>query len=212
MKQNKSLILLTSAMALLPMLVGLILWGRLPDRVPVHFDFSGQANGYGAKAFAVFGLPLFLMAVHLLCLFGVSRDARSENAGKVMNRMVLWIVPAVAVLVTASIYPSALGVRVNITLFGMLFCGLVFVTLGNYLPKCRQNSVIGIRVPWTLLDEEVWNKTHRMAGPLWVVGGLVILVEAFAGIAASTVFLAVVFLCGGAPVLYAGFLYYRKRA
>ena len=62
-----------------------------------------------------------------------------------------------------------------------LFMGALFVIIGNYMPKCKQSYTIGIKIPWTLNDEENWNKTHRMAGFLWVIGGVVIMATAFLG-------------------------------
>ena len=59
--------------------------------------------------------------------------------------------------------------------------GALFVVIGNYLPKCKQSYTVGIKIPWTLNDEENWNKTHRLAGFLWVIGGVVIMATAFLG-------------------------------
>ena len=65
-KQNKKLLLLTSVITLLPVFIGLFLWNQLPDSVATHFGLNNQPDGYSSKAFAVFGLPLILLAVHLV--------------------------------------------------------------------------------------------------------------------------------------------------
>ena len=212
MKARRTRILLSSALILLPVLAGLLLWNRLPDRMPTHFDFSGTPNGWSGKPFAVFGLPLFLLFIHLLCLYGTSRDPRRGNAGAVMNGLVFWIVPAVSLFVAGIMYPAAMGpgYEINITFFSLVFTGVLFLIVGNYLPKCRQNHVIGIRVPWTLKSEAVWNRTHRMAGPLWMLAGLLLLTDAFLRAAVPAVVIAALITAGVVPIVYAAYLYYGK--
>lgn len=208
MKRN---LFLTSAVILLPIFAGMALWGRLPERVPTHFNFQGVADGWSGKPFAVFGLPLFLLAVHFLCVFGVSHDPKAGNVSGKMRALVLWICPGVSLFVAAMIYPSALGYPVNARVFAMLLTGAVFVVVGNYLPKCRQNYTVGIKLPWTLHDEENWNRTHRLAGPLWVAGGFLMILNAFLPFNPAYVFAGVLILGVGVPVVYSAALYVMKH-
>ncbi|MBR3570570.1 MAG: SdpI family protein [Oscillibacter sp.] len=212
MKSYKRLIFVTSLCVLSPVCAGLALWGRLPERVPTHFNFQGAADGWSGKPFAVFGLPLFLLAVHLACAFAVLHDPKRANVhGKILS-LTLWISPAVSLFVASMVYPNALGVPVDVTFFAMLLTGILFAVVGNYLPKCRQNYTVGIKLPWTLADEDNWNRTHRMAGALWVAGGVALIVCAFAQIAPMWAFIGVVTLAGAAPVAYSALLYVRKGA
>ena len=87
--------------------------------------------------------------------------------------------------------------------------GLLIMGLGNYLPKCRQNYTSGIKLPWTLYDEDNWNRTHRMAGRLWMVGGLGIMVSAFWG--GGTLLLAVILAITLIPGIYSYCLYRKKQ-
>ncbi|MBQ7680846.1 MAG: SdpI family protein [Oscillibacter sp.] len=208
MKRN---LLLTCACILLPVCAGVVLWGRLPERVATHFDFYGVPDGWSSKAFAVFGLPLFLLCVHLLCAFAVSHDPKAGNVGGKIRALVLWICPAVSLFTAAMIYPNALGYSMNMTMFAMLLTGTLFVVVGNYLPKCRQNYTIGIKLPWTLADEDNWNRTHRMAGPLWVAGGFLVILDALLQFAGPYLFVGVLTLIAVAPVVYSAALYVAKR-
>ena len=208
MKRN---LLLTSACILLPVCAGVVLWGRLPERVPTHFNFYGVPDGWSSKPFAVFGLPLFLLGVQLLCAFAVSHDPKAGNVGGKIRALVLWICPAVSLFTAAMIYPNALGYSMNMTMFAMLLTGTLFVVLGNYLPKCRQNYTVGIKLPWTLADEDNWNRTHRMAGPLWVAGGFLVMLDALLQFAGPYLFLGVLTLIAAAPVVYSAALYAAKR-
>lgn len=204
MKRN---LLLTSVCVLLPVCAGIALWGRLPERVPTHFDFSGTPDGWSGKAFAVFGMPLFLLAVHWICAFAVFHDPKAGNVGGKIRALVLWICPAVSLFVAAMVYPHALGYPVNVTLSGMLLTGALFVVVGNYLPKCRQNYTVGIKLPWTLSDEDNWNRTHRMAGALWVTGGLVMILDAFLQFGQMYVFIGVTTVLAVVPIVYSAALY-----
>jgi uncharacterized membrane protein len=71
-------------------------------------------------------------------------------------------------------YPLNLGYPVNTTYVGELFVGMILIVIGNYMPKARQNYTIGIRLPWTLANEENWNRTHRIAGYLWLISGILV--------------------------------------
>ena len=90
-----------------------------------------------------------------------------------MKRLAFMIIPILSIGISVAIYASALGTEVLMDAIVPLILGFVFVVIGNYLPKCKQNYTIGIKIPWTLNDEENWNKTHRLAGWVWVIGGII---------------------------------------
>ena len=211
MKSYRRLILITSLCILLPICAGVILWGRLPERVPTHFNFQGVADGWSGKPFAVFGLPAFLLAMHLICAFAAFHDPKRANVNDKILSLVLWICPAVSLFVAAMTYPVALGYPMNVTSFAMTLTGLLFVIVGNYLPKCRQNYTIGIKLPWTLADEDNWNRTHRMAGPLWVAAGLITILSAFVRAGQFWIMIAALGAAGIVPVVYSAVLYAAKQ-
>lgn len=178
-KKNKNTIILTSIIILVPILVGLVLWNKLPDTMATHFGIENEANRFSSKLFAVVGIPIILLAIHLLCAITIAKDPRKQNISHKMYSLVLWIVPCVSIFVEFIMYAYNLGMKVNINLFANIFIGVIFVVVGNYLPKARQNYTIGIKLPWTLANEENWNKTHRVAGFLWVIAGIVMLSTTF---------------------------------
>ena len=208
---NKNLkkIVLTSVITLLPIIVGLIFWNRLPEKVPTHFNLEGEVDGWSSKAFAVFGIPAFIFAMHIACTIAASFDPKSKNIeGKPLN-LVLWICPMVSAVVAIVTYPTALGYKINVTFIMLLYVSVLFITVGNYLPKCRPNYTIGIKVPWTLDDEENWNKTHRFAGKLWVICGIITLVTAFLNI--PWIFFALIPVITVVPIVYSYILYKNKK-
>lgn len=178
-KKNLKLLILTSVIILMPIVAGLLLWDKLPEQVPVHFNAQGVADGFGSRSMAVFGMPLFLLAVHWICTFVTSLDPKSKNIDKKPITLVLWLCPAISLLVNGIVYAYALGGEFNVGSVFMIFFGFLFVVIGNYMPKCKQNYTIGIKIPWTLNSESNWNYTHRLAGKVWVIGGLFIIATAF---------------------------------
>ena len=178
-KKNLKLLIITSVITLLPVLVGIILWDKLPVEIPVHFNAQGVADSYSGKGFAVFGLPAFMLAIHWFCTFITSLDPKSKNISKKSMELVLWIIPAISLLVSSVIYAYSLGKKFNVSTVMILFFGFFFIVIGNYLPKCKQNYSIGIKIPWTLNNQENWNYTHRLAGKTWVIGGILLISTAF---------------------------------
>ena len=178
-KKHKWTLLFGSAIILLPILAGLLLWDRLPEQIPTHWGVNGEPDGWSSKAAAVFALPAVLLVVHWVCILVTHMDPRNGNQGKKIMGLMLWICPVLSVLLGSLSLGSAVGWAPNINMILPLFMGILFVAIGNYLPKCAWSYTVGIRIPWTLDSEENWNATHRFAGKIWVGGGLLMLVCAF---------------------------------
>lgn len=205
---RKKMIFLTSLLVLIPMLAGLLLWNKLPEELPVHFNTAGEIDDWESKEFVIFFIPLFLWAMHLLAGFISLADPKKQNISDKMFLLVLFIVPSVAIFMCVTIYSAAFGINVSATMLGNLFLGLVFIILGNYMPKSRQNYSIGIKLPWTLNDTENWNKTHRLGGIVWLLCGIVLLLNIFLNIVwlvPVCIFTAVLL-----PTVYSFLLYKQK--
>jgi len=179
LKKNKGKCILSSVIILLPMLVGLLFWNKLPAYMPIHWGIDGTADSIGSKAFAVCGFPAILLAVHWLGMFITAKDPKSaEQTAKAMG-MIYWIVPVISLVVNGFMYAAALEAGMDLMMLMPLLLGVMFVVVGNYLPKCKQNHTLGLKLRWTLGNEENWNATHRFGGRVWVAGGFVFLVSAF---------------------------------
>lgn len=174
LKQNKRKLLISSAVILLPALVGLLLWNQLPDRMTTHWGADGIADGWSGEAFAVFALPLILLAFHWLCLLFTAKDPGNRGQSRKVFSLILWIMPVVSLFANGVVYAAAFGVEIRMEMIFMLLLGVMFVAIGNYLPKCKPNRTIGVRVKWTLESEENWAATHRLTGRVWVTGGVLI--------------------------------------
>ena len=192
-------------------LIGLFIWNFLPDQIVTHWNFNGEADGWSGKGFTVFGLPMILFVAHWICVIFTSFDSKNKEQNRKVSSMVLWIMPVISLLMCSLTYAVALGYEINIGVWVRILFGLMFLVLGNYMPKCKQNHTIGIRVKWTLHNEENWNKTHRFAGRLWVVGGVFVLATLFIPLDSFvyTFFLLVLVMAFG-PIIYS-YMYYKKQ-
>ncbi|MBE5839403.1 SdpI family protein [Butyrivibrio sp.] len=202
LKENKRTLIIASVITILPIIIGIFLWNSLPDVMATHFGADNEGNGFSSKAFAVIGIPMLLLAVEWIGALVTAHDPRKQNISPKMFSIMLWIVPVISIVATATMYSYNLGYKMNITFFAELVMGLAFVVLGNYLPKARQNYTIGIKTPWTLSNEDIWNRTHRLAGYLWVVGGITIVVFSLIGFTKVYLMIAIIAVMAVIPYIY----------
>ena len=211
LKANKKTLIIASIVTLLPVLIGIVLWNRLPDQMAIHFGINNEADGYSSKAVAVFGLPLFLLAVEWFGAFVMANDPKKQNISSKLFSFSLWIVPVVSLVMAAALYSYNLGYQVNFSFVAFLLLGIMFIIIGNYLPKARQNYTMGIKIPWTLANEENWNLTHRLAGVLWVIAGILMVIAALTGIGGTVWLILIVSLTVLVPCVYSYWLHVKKN-
>ncbi len=206
-RQHKKMLVFTSIITLLPIVIGLLLWKQLPDSIATHFGTENQPDGYQSKAFAVFGLPVILLCIHFICVVVTNIDPKAKNINKKVFMVVLWICPLVSLLVCNAIYVYNLGYQLNIGFLCGLLIGVLYLILGNFIPKIKANYSIGFRVPWALCDSDNWYHTHRFGGKCMMVGGIVLIVTSpFQNV---WIFLVLSIIPCILPVIYS-YLYYRK--
>ena len=206
-KKNWKTLIICSIITILPIFIGLILWNQLPEQMPTHWNAAGEVDGWSSKPFAIFGLPLIMLGAQWLCVLGTLADPKKANHPDKVLHLVFWIIPVLSVVLNAVTIAAALGKEVRIEVFMPILVGLMLTIVGNYMPKCKQNYTIGIKIPWTLNSEENWNRTHRFAGWLWTFSGVGIMATGFFG--GVWLFLPIAFLMVFAPILYS-FLLFRK--
>lgn len=210
-KNNKGKTIISSAVILLPMLFGMIIWNKIPDEVVTHIGVSGNSDSLGNKALLVFGLPLLLLAVHLLCLWLSGKDPNHTKQPKKAMGIVFYIMPAASLFVNALMYAATFEVSFNPMMLVVGFLAFMFIAVGNYMPTCKQSATMGIKLKWTLENAENWRATHRFSGKLWFICGLlmlpcIFLPEKYAPVLLISIILPVAIL----PVCYS-YLYYKKQ-
>ena len=208
-KKNKLKIIISSVITLLPMIFGFLVWDRLPENVATSFGWNGEITGYSSKMFAVVGLPAILTFVNLICIIATSADPRRKNINNKVFSIVLSIVPVCSLLCGICIYANALGYKISVESIMPVFMGALFLVLGFILPKCKQNYTIGIKLPWTLHDEKNWDKTHKLAGKLWIYGGIIMVVSGLFNL--TFLFMAIIFALFIIPTVYSYLIYKNKK-
>ncbi len=204
------LALLSSAVVLLPMLVGVILWARLPDLIPTNFDLEGNVKNYSEKGFVVFAIPLFILVAHLLSSLRVAQK-KAEKA-EIAASLFQWICPAISLIVYVDVYGRALDYPIDSSLLTQLSMGILFGVIGLAMPHCSRETKIGYKLPWTLRSDENWEATHKRAGKLWIVCAVFICVNAIVlrgeknGVAVFVILMLIALVL---PILYS--MNYARR-
>lgn len=182
-KNHKKLIILTSLLTLLPVVVGLLLWDQLPAQLAIHFGANGEPDRWSSKLTAVVWLPLLITGIHLLGIGVTTLDPKHKNHDAKQLTLMLWICPLLSALLSVLTLGNALGKvdTTSVPFFVTVFLGVLFVIIGNYMPKCRHNYTIGIKLPWTLHDEGNWHYTHRVGGYTFSIGGVLVIFTSFIG-------------------------------
>ena len=206
MKEYRKLIIATTLITLLPILLGLILWNRLPDTVAVHWGADGQADGWAGKAYAVFGLPCLLAAIHLFAVLFTLNDPRRKNINKKPLMLVFWLIPVLSLVTNGIVYLTAMGADIDVFVICFVLIGIV--------PKLQQNYTVGIKMPWTLNSTENWNRTHRLGGRLFIVGGILMILGGFSGgvlgeEGSLILVFGIILLCAVIPCIYSFWLFRR---
>ena len=203
--------LFLSALFLLILLAAFLwLYPQLPARIPVHWSVHGQVNGYAGPARAL-ASPLIIIAA--LALLTVVLPAISPGGFEIKPFLTVFVIVMLAS--QACVLILALGVLLNAAghpagnwVMRMLPLGVLLMILGNYMGKLRKNFFVGIRTPWTLASDEVWGRTHRVAGALFVLAGVIVLVASLLNaplMFSIGVMLAAAFI----PVVYSYVIYRR---
>ena len=211
-RQNKWRIFLSSVVILLPALYGILMWNHLPDAMATHWGADASADGTAGKALTVFGLPLLYLLAHLFCLWLTLRDQEKRRQSRKALGMIFWVLPICSLVTSGMLYRMAQGKGMEAAMLVPALLGALFVWVGNYLPKLRRNRTLGIKVSWTLGNEENWNRTHRFAGKVWVGGGLLLLVSAFFPLRTMAwLMVCVVAALGLAPIAYSYMIFKQHQ-
>lgn len=211
-KRNILKSIVSSVAILLPMLFGVIMWDSLPDVIATHFGPGGEPDGFAGKAFAVFVIPAIMLALHWVFIITTAiMDARGKGQNNKIYSILFFICPMLSIVCATFIYSVALGGKLYLGVFGAIAFGVMFILIGNYMPKATRNRYFGIKIKWTLDSEENWTATHRFAGRVWFFGGFAVMVTAILpeGVMIP-VFLSMIFILVFAPMIYS-YVFYRKK-
>lgn len=210
-----------ASLVLVIAMVGIAVWAasRVPDgaRLPIHWDYNGNPNGFAGKWTALLVPAGMTAAVSLLFYLLPAIEPREQHLQRSQGLVLAaWAgLLIVMALIDLTVVGGALHWAISVQVLMLVGVGLMYVLIGNKLGKSRSMFLVGIRTPWTLSSEEVWIKTHRLAGKLTMAAGLIMIAAAFVpvpGRSVPTLVVALVVVMVGVPVLYSYILWRRERS
>ena len=207
--------IISSIVILLPIVFGVIFWDSLPDTITTHFGADGTPDGASSKAFAVFALPLIMLALHWVCVLTTFLTNRKNSQSEKAYSLIFFIMPMLSIFVATLIYATAFNYDLHLGSILCVISGLMFVLMGNYMPKITRNRTMGIKIKWTLASEANWAATHRVAGRVagrvWFFGGFVVMLGALLPLGALMIAaLPAILLLVLIPTVYS-YVFYRKQ-
>jgi uncharacterized membrane protein len=162
---------------LISIVLSFYFYAHLPQRVVTHWNAAGEPDGYSSRAFAAFFFPFFNLAIYLLMLFIPYLDPKKSNYEKFIN--IYHIVKGALVVFLSVIYfiisLNGLGYKIPVNLAIPVGIGILFIIIGYYLKGVKPNWFFGIRTPWTLSSDRVWEKTHNFGSKIFMISGLLML-------------------------------------
>jgi len=187
-----------------------VLYPALPDPMPSHWNAAGEVNGWMPKFWGAALVPLIMAFIWLMFLVLPRISPRGFEMEPFLRAWGVFKVMLLAVMLFISVIvlrAAQAGGKISMTAV-FVALGLLFVVLGNLLGKVTRNFFVGIRTPWTLASEEVWYRTHRLAGKLFVISGTAVIAAAVIGLSMWPIFAAIM-LAALIPVVYSYVLYRR---
>jgi uncharacterized membrane protein len=194
-------------LTIIPIVYLLIYWSDLPDKLPIHFDINSNPNGYGSKLVYIL-LPVVLYMLPLVLPFIDPRKKNYEIFSSTYFKLRIILGMFIGIFTIAVVYNTLHGIE-TMGLFIPISVCLIFTLLGNYMGNIRPNYFVGIKVPWTLNNDVVWIKTHKLAGKLWFWGGLTGLAALFFIKNPVIVILSILIFITVVPIIYSYIIYQK---
>lgn len=196
-------------LCLAPMILTTILYDKLPNQMAVHWNSAGIPDNFASKALAGYGFPVLMAVLNVLTQLIMNNDPKRYNYSKVLKNIAMWLIPGMSLILVPMMLFIALGVNINMSAYMQLILGISFMIIGNYLPKTKQNYTMGIKLPWTLNSEENWNKTHRLGGYVWLIGGICLILISWLRVYSFTISMIILPILVIIPTVYS-YLLYKK--
>ncbi len=156
-------------------------YANFPDQIPIHWNFQGEIDNWGSKTFGAFFFPAIIFGMYLLFLILPYVDPKKlkyDQFRKTYHKFKGLLILFMALIYFLTSF-AGLGYNINIDVWIPIIIGFLFMFIGNYLSKIKPNWFLGIRTPWTLSSETVWQKTHQFGGKLFILAGAVMILIPF---------------------------------
>jgi len=196
------------------LLAAVVLYPHLPDQIPSHWNVRGEVDNYASRWSGAFGPPLLALGLYVLMVFLPAIDPRRDNYQRFLGayRLVRWSLVFFLGGLYALTILYALGYDIDIAIAVKAGVALFLTLIGNFMSRFRHNYFVGIKTPWALASEEVWQKTHRFGGRIWVAGGLMCLaLSPFDNLWSAYFYFGTMLVMVAVPTVYS-YLIFRQLA
>lgn len=173
-KKNINKLIITVLVCLLPIILGVVLYNKLPEQMPIHFTISDTPNNYAPKNFALFGIPVIMAVVQVICMISAMNKLKNKEKPRIAKIME-WFIPILTVLLYIIMVGAALGSNIYVGKSVCLILGILFMIIGNYLPKMSYDTAKGVIHP-TPSNEKTYRKMTRIMGYSFIGIGLFLLI------------------------------------
>ncbi|MGN0416389.1 SdpI family protein [Anaerostipes faecalis] len=189
---------------ILSLIVSIVFFFYLPDKIPTHWNIYGEIDHYGSK-FTIFMEPALIFILWMFMDILRKADPKRKNYQKFEKEYEHFKLVICLLMFALQIFTIAVtfGVPIKIDVVLPFIIGFLLAYVGNMMPKIKFNYFMGIKTPWTLNSEEVWFRTHRFAGKLWFIGGILAALSSFLpGIGKMIVFTLIILIISITPMVY----------
>lgn len=169
-RKNSKISIIASLVILI--IFNVLFYNKMPDQLPTHWNFQGQADDYSSKFQAMVMIQGFLVLMNLFLCFMLDNDPKNERQNNFLMTLTKLSMPIMMIVIYVITILAGLGREVNTSVIISLLMGVLFIAIGNYMPKVKRNYTVGIKLPWTLNSDENWRRTHRLGGLCFILMGL----------------------------------------
>ena len=166
-KINKKMLIITSMICLLPIIIGISFYNTLPENIAIHFDINNNPDNYFPKAIFVFGMPVIMLIIQVFCCIISDLADKNPEANKKAITVYKWIIPILSIIIYCVTIMYSTGKAIDIRKIIMCILGIMFIVIGNYLPK-----TIGSHKFPKIKDEKIEKKMLRISGYILIINGI----------------------------------------
>lgn len=202
-----------SILNIIPFLIAAIFYSKLPNKLPIHWNIEGVADGFASKPIALLFIPAIILILNIIIYFVIKIDPKGkENMRNKIVHIIFFFIPVLAIIIQTFTVISGLGYNPPVATIIFCLTGILFIIIGNYLPTCKQSYTVGIRTPWTLDNKEVWDKTHELGGKLFIAFGIISIITLFLPLNIYfIIYMVSIALMLFVPIIYSAIIFYKTK-
>lgn len=202
--RKSSIISIIASIAIL-VILNLLFYNKMPAELPTHWNFQGEVDDYSSKFDAMVLTGGFLVVMNIFMCFMLDNDPRNKRQNNFLMKLSKFAMPILMVILYLIMILAGLGKDINTSVIISIVMGILFIAIGNYMPKVKRNYTMGIKLPWTLNSDENWRRTHRFGGICFVFMGLIFFATPF--VESEVIVYLPIIIVAVLPAIYSYYLY-----